>query len=174
MVPICSANRTLIVSYRQAQALRCLICITPCSAFPFSSNKEQYKEWELKIQVMLSGRIMDLFCTKMPLLLVCLLQLLHGCAAVRALETKPQLWACPMCWAPSTSPLTACPGCGAPNPSLAWVAAGLGAGAACSTHLITSAAERSWEMNQRHPGFPLHPSLLHRSRLMGIYRRKAY
>ena len=94
MVPICSVDRTLIVSYRQAQALGCLICIIPCSAFSFFSNKEQYKEWELKIQVMLSGRIMDLFCTKMPVLLVCLLQAFHGHAAVGAPETKPQLWAC--------------------------------------------------------------------------------
>lgn len=94
MVPICSTDMTLIVSYRQTQALGCLICIMPCSAFSFFLNKEQYKEWELKPQVMLSGRIMDLFCTKMPVLLVCLLQLFHSHAAIRAQETKPQLWAC--------------------------------------------------------------------------------
>lgn len=64
MVPICCVDRTLIVSYRQVQTLGCFICIIPCSAFSFFLNKEQYKEWELKIQVMLSGRIMDLFCTK--------------------------------------------------------------------------------------------------------------
>lgn len=94
MGPICSTNRTLRISYRQAQAPSCLICIIPCSAFSFFLNKEQYKEWQLKFRVMLSGRIIDLFCTKMPVLLVCLLHLLHGRAVVRALETKPQLWAC--------------------------------------------------------------------------------
>lgn len=151
MVPICSADRTVIVSYRQAQALGCLICIIPCSAFSFFLNKEQYKEWELKIQVMLSGRIMDLFCTKMPVLLVCLLQLSHGHAAVKSSGDKAQalrlLWVLgreifPLCcfWQQKSVSEQHTP----PTP-------------------MSNAEDGSCEINRRHPGFPLNPALLRRS-----------
>lgn len=159
MVPICSADRTLIVSYRRAQALGCLICIIPCSAFSFSLNKEQYKEWDLKIQVMLSGRIMDLFCTKMPVLLVCLLQLLRCHAAVRAGKTKPQLWACP--WLLSTQPRssTAC--------SLTRVATSIGAEQR-STH--PSAALETELGDKSGPSrLPVTPPLLQSQSLRGTW-----
>lgn len=109
---------------------------------------------------------MDLFCTKMPVLLVCLLQLFHGHAAVkRSGDKAPALSLLPGAGQGDLSPVQLLPG---------WQKKSVSEQHTPPTP-TSNTQEGSCEINQRHPGFPSNPALLQGSQWhMVIYREKAY